>query len=161
MIRVRAIEGEPTCFHVESHEFQCINGECHRLVRRAMPGHCWFTKAQQSLLSQVGVWRKVEEFLAKLAGRKDDVPGQCKKCGAAMEVRWHRVDLAAMDCAGSCSCEHWGYALHKQLRKLTESERQATDVACSHIEAAAPFAMRLALLAHQREQNKGRKESEV
>lgn len=148
MLHVKPVHGEPTCYEVESHHMQCTGPECRKLTARA-PDPVWFNRRQQDFLAGVGLWTRAERALAKLReGWKSD--GQCRRCGAALEPRWHRVDVAALDLNGFCTCEYFECALGKAARQATKPERQAGKFRCSHIEAARDFALDLSLAAHER-----------
>ena len=141
-LRVQAIEGETTCFRVESSEVQCTNPQCAKLYRRTPNGFVRFGAGQQTLLNTIGVWSKVRAYLKRMEREFDPryVPGaQCPKCGAVLAERWHRVDTAACELNGHCSCEWFQFVAAKELRKLLPHERAMGDWRCSHIDAARNF----------------------
>lgn len=154
MLQVKAIPGEPTCYYVESHHMQCTGKECNALTRRA-PSAIWFNRRQRDFLATVGVWGRVDSMVKKLAeGWRSD--GQCRRCGAALEPRWHRVDIGAYHCNGQCGCEYFELALAKELRRLKPEQQAAGTHRCSHIEAARDFALDLSLRAHEKQNGRKR-----
>lgn len=149
MLRVKAIPGEPTCYHVESAELQCKNPECAQLYKTLPPMLVWFSKRQKEFLRFAGVWTKIDKILS---GLKKPImrPGdQCKKCGNVVDHRWHRVDISAYNLNGECGCEKFYYDYGPALRR---GGAVCGEHRCSHIEAARDFALDLSLASHQKNQ---------
>jgi hypothetical protein len=154
MIRVCAVHGEPTCYHVESSELQCVEPQCSKLYRRLPASFVWFSSRQREFLRGLGLLARVDKRLGELAERYSNRPGrrpgdQCPRCGGQLDVRFHRVDISAYGLNGWCSCEFFAFSLGPKLDKLGKAERGAGLYRCHHIWAARDFALDLSLKAHE------------
>lgn len=156
MLRVTKVEGEATCFFVESAEAQCSNPECARLYRRLPKMAVSFTNLQKKFLQYYGLLGKVEKALAKAeAGESGRQPGDhCPRCGAALSERFHKVDISSYAYNGKCGCEAFAFGIEPTLSRLPEEEWSLGMWRCQHIDAARNFALDLALHAHAKEQAK-------
>lgn len=131
MLRVKAIQGEPTRFWVESNTLQCMNTRCAKLYTRHQR-HRLIPKQSQPT-----------SYL-----RSGDA---CPECGAKLEKRYHVVDISSNHSNGSCGCEYFEFVHAPKLKNLSPAERGAGKHRCSHIIAAREFALDVALHAHRHE----------
>lgn len=165
MLRVKAIPNEATRFYVESAEVICTN--CGKLYPKTPNGHARFSHEQTATLRACGVWTKVSNYLKQLSRQFNprNVPGgQCRKCGGALDERWHLVDVSSMDYAGQCACEFWSIVIRKELEKLPKAQRMCHENTCAHIPEAQRFAFQLSLRLHEQERlanGRGRKEEDA
>lgn len=150
ILTVKSIAREPTCFLVESFELQCVNPQCGKIVKRFPELMVDFSSRQRALLRFTGVWNRVSVIVVGLKLKAFRQPGeQCPKCGAALDNRWHKVDIARNDLNGECGCEHFQFTLRKELRKVSKEDRAMGLCRCAHIEAARDFAIDVAVATHE------------
>ena len=154
MLRVIPVPGEPASYDVESHELQCTNPECAKLFPRLDMEHVHFTRRQEQFLRLAKLWGKVKRILDGLAQRYrplNRVGSPCPRCGQALDLRFHRVQLELNDCVGWCSCEVFYYVYQPALAKMASAEERiaaAKDHRCQHLFEARDFALDLTLRAH-------------
>ena len=150
MLRVKPIPGEPTSYHVQSDTLQCSNPQCGKLARK-VASPTWFSARQLQFMRTVGIVGKVTKALAKLRTDKALTSAdQCRSCGAALEMRYHLVDLCDYKANGRCSCEYFETTLAPELRRRPQSEWAAGPCRCRHIEEARDFALDVALAGHSK-----------
>lgn len=142
MLRVKAIESEPTRFHVESGTLTCVNPQCGATYNR---------RTRHRLVADQ---RQPTDYL--------HIGDKCPKCSGYLDVRFMLVDIAANNLNGGCSCEFFSFVQGPALAKLLPSERAMGKCRCSHIEAARQFALDVALHAneHDRYAKAGRQREE-
>ena len=116
--KVVPIDREPTCYWVESDTLRC--NRCNSRFDRTIPKN-----------SSLGPHN------------------HCPKCQTGQLVlRWHRVDIAALDCNGECGCERFEHSLGPLARGVTIELRQAGKYRCKHIDAAREIALDISLRYH-------------
>lgn len=133
MLRVKAIPGEATRYWVESNSLQCVSAACGHLLNRR--------------------WRHVpfDATGAKLPPRRHEVGDPCPRCGSALDLRFHVVDIASYGYSGQCSCEFFQYSCEPKVARLPKDQQGAGEFRCHHIRAARDFALDVALHAHNAE----------
>ena len=73
----------------------------------------------------------------------------CPKCGATLDVRFHRVDVENYNLNGECSCEWFGVEFRPKLRGMNPDEQAAGRCRCTHIIFARAFLLDMSLTSHK------------
>ena len=130
MLRVMAIVGESTRFHVESNTLQCTDPQCGKMYNRRTRHRLVPGQAHPTDYLHIG--------------------DPCPACGTGtLDVRFHVCDLESYNCNGGCSCEFFSFVHAPALSRMLPSEQGAGRCRCSHLEAARSFALDVALKAHE------------
>jgi hypothetical protein len=136
MLRVMAIVGESTRFHVESNTLQCTDPQCGKMFNRRTRHRLVPGQAHPTDYLHIG--------------------DPCPACGTGtLDVRFHVVDIEDYSCNASCSCEFFEFCLRPQLSRMLPSEQGMGKHRCSHIIAARDFALDIALKAHEHDRYRG------
>ena len=149
MLLVKSIAGEPSAFLVQGDTLLCSNPQCGKLVRRLPASFVRFTERQREFLRTLGLLGKVDKATENRA--EIESGEQCKKCGAVLEQRFHRVDVVE----DWCSCEFYEMVLRPARRKANGVE--IASLRCHHLEAARSFCLDAVIGAHARMFEKKRK----
>lgn len=173
LLRVLAVPGEATRFHVESGTLQCTNPQCgkqynRRTRHRLNPPERWPTDFLRigdkcpTCVMRHNQWKKkgreamlytdyaleVKEQIAERLSKEEPAIG-------TLDVRFHLCDIAANHGVGRCSCEYWEFGLAREVERMLPSELAVALATgrkrCSHIEAARQFALDLSIQAHERD----------
>ena len=183
MLRVKAVDGEPTRFWVESNTLQCVNPQCakqysrltrHQLIQGQkeptdklhigdLCPACvrrhedWAESCRIVVHSDsytLAPQEKKDEVALLLKGREPKI--------STLDVRFHTVDIAAFHGNGQCGCEWFTMHHIPELNKLLPSEQAFGKHRCHHIRAAREFALDVALKVHEHERyaNAGKQREE-
>lgn len=135
-LRVFPVPGEPTVYHVESSSAQCSS--CSRVYKRWKWAFC----------PDTGGHRRVPR-------KGVTIEGPCPYrfgCDGKLQLRFHKVDIAAYNGNGQCGCETFEFSFGPALSKVRPSLWLESGLRCRHIQAARQYALDLTILNHTKQQ---------
>ena len=135
-LRVFPVPGEPTVFYVESSSAQC--SKCSRVYKRYRWAFC----------PDTGGHRRVHRSNIVIEGLCPYRFG----CDGTLQLRFHRVDIAAYDGNGQCGCESFEFSYGPLLSRTKPSLWMEAGLRCRHIQAAREYALDLSIRHHTKQQ---------